>query len=360
MPRSPDAERVRPVPIMPEGHQRTQEQVQGHAGQMLLVRQEARRVHHTVRKPDVPVMHTKEARVTIQAQINKGEHMQVMKRKLKFKKGEATAEVMIGGCWHLGSGATDMEGVANFMEMTKRKAWWHTGDLVEAITPGDKRFQHGEHKQVLLDSIRNAKAILTEGRNSCWGTLMGNHEWAASGQIGDIAEDIALGAKVPYLGALSFFDIECPKGSSIAFTAHGKGSIGYNGPIPERNDVNRRIKLRQILDPFGGDDVFLKVVAHYHRTIMDSATMVYKGTVEDGEFKRRAVDHHHDWVAACPSLYKNFGDDGRVGYAEVALYPPTDLGWLGVLYNREAKPVCLREYSPKGNITREVEAKVLR
>jgi len=286
----------------------------------------------------------------------------VKQHKLKFSKGKATSEIIYGACWHIGNPNADIDAVGVFIESARRQPWWHAGDVIEAIGPGDKRFQHSEHKDTMLNQIAIAGDTLAVASRTCLGLITGNHEWGASGRLGDIAEDIANRAKVPNLGACCFFDIVCPKGKAIIFAAHGKGSMGFNSGFPERDDVNRRMKLRRILDGFSCDasaTSSAKCVAHYHRTIIDPARYKYAATVEGGKFKRRAVELRESWVMACPSLFGNYGD-GPTSYAEIALYPPTDLGWLGISFERSGRIACVREYTPNGNISQEIEEDVMR
>ena len=286
--------------------------------------------------------------------------MQILQRKLEFGK-KKTAEVIYGACWHIGNPSTDNGGIKKFMERAKKQYWWLAGDIIEAITTTDKRFNHKEHTVSIETCKQQASSIIYPARNSCWGTICGNHEWGASRE-GDVAETIALNAHVPYLGACAYISVKCPNGKALIFTGHGKGSMGFNSGVPERDDVNRRLRLRRLLDGFKGEkDVsFAKCVAHYHRTIIDPARAMYGSTVESSEFKRRAITLREDWVMACPSLFRNYDDESPVSYAEMALYPPTDLGWLGIVFNRNGTIACVREYSPKGNITQEIVEDVIR
>jgi len=44
----------------------------------------------------------------------------------------------------------------------------------------------------------------------------------------------------------------------------------------------------------------------------------------------------------------------------MALYEPTDLGWLGIVFNRDGSIACVREYNSEGIITQEKVEEVLR
>lgn len=284
--------------------------------------------------------------------------MQVLKKKLAFGKKKKIAEIIYGACWHLGNPSCSEEGVARFMEDAKKKAgWWHAGDATESIPKDDSRNQAGEHTETVLATSATAADYLSKSRGNCWGFICGNHEYGGSRNIGSIAEDIARRAKIPYLGMTTYFDIQCPKGSSLVFAAHGSGSMGFNSGFPERDRLNRELKLRRILKPFNAD---LKCIAHYHKTILARRLLQYQGTVENGLFKRRACVEVEEWCAACPSLFMNYHEESNGSYAEMKLYPPTDIGWIGIVYNRDGTIACLREYSAKGNITQEVEEQVVR
>ena len=283
--------------------------------------------------------------------------MQIIRKKLSFAKGQQTAEVLYGACWHIGNPCSSEGAIEKFIERAVKQSWWHAGDLVEGITPSDKRSQASEHSDTLLSTMSVASGHLASASKTCWGLICGNHEYGGSGDIGSVAEKIAVDAKVPYLGMVVYFSVQCPKGDSLIFAAHGAGSMGFNSGLPERDQINRELKLRRILKPFQAD---VKCVAHYHRTIISPRVTHYKGTVQQGQFKRRACVENNEWCMACPSLFGNYGAESMGSYAEMKLYPPTDIGWLGIVFNRDGSVACIREYSSDGVIAQEVEERLVR
>jgi len=284
--------------------------------------------------------------------------MYINKVILPFEKGKKTAKTMYGSCWHIGNPAIHWEGIAKFLQRAKKMPWWHVGDLLESIMPGDKRFNVNEHKATLLDNIKLASKHMGKASSTCWGLLMGNHERKCSNLVGDISETVANNAKVPYLGSVAALHVHAPKGEATILTAHGSGSIRGNSGIPERDDTNMRIKLRRKLDIFNG--VLLKAVGHYHMTIVAPMTLRYRGRFTDERMKRGLEVADDSWCCACPSMFLNYTHDSLTSsYAEAALYPPTDIGWIEVIWNSDATIACINSINEKGQIVESYEPIIL-
>lgn len=261
-----------------------------------------------------------------------------------------TATIMYGSCWHLGNPSVHLGGVRKFMEEAKVKPWWHVGDMVESILPGDKRFSVAEHKDATLPTVKKASNYIKSAKEKCLGLIIGNHEWKLTAMLGDVSEDIANRADVKYLGGVVVFRFVCPDGECLVFSAHGRGSMGFNSGFPERDALNREIKLRRILDRFPGD---VKCVGHYHRTIVAPPIDVARGTIVGERMKRRATPHKAEWCIAAPSMFLNYDIGTSVSYAEIALMPPTDLGWMEIVIERDGLPVAVREKNENGTTVNE-------
>ena len=72
----------------------------------------------------------------------------------------------------------------------------------------------------------------------------------------------------------------------------------------------------------------LKVVGHGHTALV--APPVYQDVMTEREGKAQIapVAVKPEWCAMCPSFLATYDDGGYPGYGELALYPPTDIGWL--------------------------------
>ena len=284
--------------------------------------------------------------------------MIVKEHKLRFTKRQTHQTIQYGSCFHIGNPNVHNDGMQVFMDRAKTRPWWHVGDMIESILPGDPRFSITEHKDATLTNIQSAVELLAQANKTCLGLAMGNHEWKASGKLGDITEDMANRAKIPNLGVTAFIDMIAPDGQCRVFTAHGRGSVGFNSGFPDRDKVNCEIKLRRLLSPFEAD---LKCIGHFHRTIIAPEVDKAKGIVEDGEFKRRPRRVVPEWCVACPSLFCNYENGSTsASYAEIAMMPPTDLGWIEIDITRDGSVACIREIDETGETVDEVESSYVR
>jgi hypothetical protein len=284
--------------------------------------------------------------------------MYINKVVLPFGKGRKTTRTAYSSCWHIGNPAIHWEGIAKFLQRAKKMPWWHVGDLLESIMPGDKRFNVNEHKATLLENIALGTNHVSKANKTCWGLIMGNHERKCSSLVGDISETIAHDSKVPYLGTVAALHVHAPKGESTILTAHGSGSVRRNSGIPERDDINMRINLRRKLDIFNG--VHLKAVGHYHKTIVAPMTMRYRGRFTDSRMKRALEVADDSWCVAAPSMFLNYTHDSLTSsYAEAALYPPTDIGWIEIVWNIDGSIACIDSVNEKGKIVESFEPVII-
>lgn len=283
--------------------------------------------------------------------------MEIRKHKLSFAKKKATTRIGYASCAHIGNPSVHEEGLHNQINRFKKIPWWHVGDLIESILPFDKRFSIKEHQFTTLENMTRAQQLVARAKATCMGLITGNHEVGGSRQIGDITEQIAANAGVPYLGMTAYLMLQCPKGECSVFTAHGKGSMGFNSGIYERDAVNRQNRLRRLLAPF---EATLKAVGHYHRTIIAPEVLKNQGMVIGGEFKIRPQQVIEEWCVAAPSMFKTYTDGTMGSYAELAMYPPSGLGWIEVDVTRDGSIAAIHEINEDGDIVDTVEAKVVR
>jgi len=282
--------------------------------------------------------------------------MKVIEHRIKFpRSGPAT--ILAGSCWHIGQPAVHWDGIALFMERAKQHTWIHHGDIIEGIMAGDKRFSVKEHGDAITNCCTKASEIISEASKTCIGLLQGNHEAAPSRSMGDLAELIALNARVPYLQTTCAAKLLCPNGELTAFWAHGNGSAMYKTGEPERKKANRKVKLRDIL---AGFDFDLVGMGHLHRGIITPPCFEMKLNLMGGKVKRRPVETRSGWYYAAPSMFRTYNTEtGHGNYGESALYPSTDIGWCEVVVNRDGSVAALRRVDEDGNTIEEVEEEVV-
>ena len=281
--------------------------------------------------------------------------MQVLGHRLDFGKAKHVT-LMSASCWHYGNPSVHEEGINKFMAKAKKNPWIHHGDVIEGIIPGDRRCSQLEHKETILESMARAAGIMKRAAGTCMGLIIGNHEYAPSRVLGDVTEKIAMDAGIPYRGGVCYIDMLAEGGTCRGFFAHGTGSANFRTGELERKASNRQIKLRNILQPFsaplGGDVVSsLCGMGHMHRSIVTPQVLEERLQVIDGKTSRRPVMMHPTWYYACPSMFRTYPEDAAfTNYAEMSIYPATDLGWIETVIERSGNIACVREVYETGQI----------
>lgn len=258
--------------------------------------------------------------------------------------------VLYHSCTHIGNPNRHEEGTKRFFERAKKHKWIHLGDIIESIMPCDSRYSVEEHVDSVLGCIGEAVSYVESARKTCIGLIMGNHEYKLSRKLGNITKKIALDAQVPFGSHTMATYYHHGANGLSAFAAHGAGNIRARTSEPERNEANMKIRLRNLLKDFQFE---LKVIGHFHRVIVAEA--VYEERLSlDGmlDLKRRPQNTRTDWCIACPSLFSNYVPDSVGSYAEAALMPPTDLGWMEI-DTEKCEVKCVRHVNEDGKTQKE-------
>lgn len=271
--------------------------------------------------------------------------------KLNLNKS-GTETVLATSCWHFGNPSVSQEGISNFIQKAKKHKWIHHGDVIEGITKGDRRFSPDEHKMVLLDCMSQASTTLAKASKTCIGLIKGNHDETPSREIGDVAEYIALSAKVPYLSATAFIKFKGSKGSKTGFFAHGTGGSNSRTGDPERKLLNRQIWLRNLLSQFNAD---FGGIGHTHRFTVTPPCSEEKLCFGDiDNVTREPVPIHKGWYYSAPSMFTTYDLHADAGnYAEMAMYGATDIGWIEMVFNSDGNIACIREVYSTGKVKQE-------
>ena len=278
--------------------------------------------------------------------------MLIKEVELKFKKGQETAPFVVSSCKHIGSGSQSQEGMDNLAIACGKYPWIDLGDMIEGIMPNDKRFTAVKKEGTFLKEMQGAIDWITPVRKNCWGILPGNHEEVASKAVGDATGFIANNAKVPYLTQTCYLVINTPKGRAVVFVAHGHVSANFKAGEPERRVLNRQIKLRNELQFFDADAIF---VGHGHRKIITAPCYEMKLTLESFEetknpmeVKSRPVLTRPTLYAMSPSMFKTYTFEAN--YAQACLFPPTATGWLQGNVARDGTIVSIDHFAHTGKI----------
>ena len=276
--------------------------------------------------------------------------MKLVKQKLEFGKKKQT-KLLATSCWHLGSSAVSQKCIGKFIERAKKHQWIHHGDMIEGITPNDRRFEAGSHTDTITECCTMASEYILRARETCVGLVLGNHEHTPSTEFGDLSQMIAAWGKVPYLSAVAFIDWKCPKGSFSHFVCHGNGSANYRTGEPERRKINKKIKLRSILDTFEAD---LKGMGHGHQSISVGPCEEKKLCVVDGKLDRHPIVTRDSWAYMAPSMFKTYNEKvEQTNYAELKIFPANDIGWIEVVVNDNGTIDRILECNENGEVVEE-------
>lgn len=211
------------------------------------------------------------------------------------------------------------------------------GDMIEAITPGDKRYNTETSKEdMVLDQIDIAVREREAIAQQLLAILMGNHELTLWG-IGNITQKVCDRLNVPYGTYSTKLTINDIRGNLMykIYETHGRKSINSTADDPKRRRTNMELTLKRHLK-FKAADCAVMVKHHVHKLIVCKPDAELYLT-DDGKQITQNYTHwgqgenyiHPDarWYGCAGSFLKLFGD-GMSGYAEMAEYDPTELGFL--------------------------------
>jgi len=221
------------------------------------------------------------------------------------------------------------------------------GDLIEAITPSDKRWQTTSvaWQDKLFTPEEQAKAIVRDlqslkGRIPV--VLAGNHEWRLFNTV-NFSDQIATALESEYGGSSCVVHFDWNGKTAFRIHAmHGGWTPNSNAKDVVQADANMRATLKMKLQDQVGDCV-LQVCGHGHRLLLQPPTAhrhLYITTTKAGKinqnYKVSAVQSasylHPDtrFFGMTGSFLKLYSPPGSksIGYAEMFGYRPTEIGCL--------------------------------
>ena len=222
------------------------------------------------------------------------------------------------------------------------------GDMIEAITVDDKRFDFDSSDQsVPLQQAHAAVKKLEPIKDKLLAVLQGNHEYKLA-KFGDLAKEIADNIKVPYGTYSCIMSIKDTQGKLMykIFYTHGAGNISSAADNTKRRNVNMELSLERFLRDKAGDCAVM-VKAHSHKLIVSSPVnrlyltsnekihKDYTKGIQNADF----IEPEARWYG-CSGSFLRLYREGYSGYAERAGYNPSELGYL-ILVVRDKKIVSL-------------------
>jgi hypothetical protein len=221
------------------------------------------------------------------------------------------------------------------------------GDLIEAITPDDRRWQTTsvDWQSKLYTPGEQAAAIIRDlaalkGRIPV--VLAGNHEWRLM-NVECFPQTIATALGSEYGGSSAVVHFEWEKKTAFrVHVSHGGWTPNSNAKDVVQQDANMRATLKMKLQDQVGDCI-AHFCGHGHRLMLQPPTahrQLYITTTKAGKinqnYKVSAVQSanylHPDtrWFGMCGSFLKLYSPPGSksIGYAEMFGYRPTEIGCL--------------------------------
>jgi hypothetical protein len=272
--------------------------------------------------------------------------MRHLTKRLDFGKND-TISIGATSCWHVGNPQCRVsriqEMVAEFVD--RQMPWVMLGDIIEGIAPLDRRYHQDTHHDSINLQVHDAKQLMVPAKGLLLGISVGNHEDTAAKMVGDITADLLRRLyggfrRNRWFGGATRMQFRCPDGEVSGFFAHSRITLGGGTSDPERDEVTRKIKLRRRLMRF---DANFKVVGHGHHMLVAPPVYMDKLTTVNKRGQMVPTPYKPEWVAMSPSMFASYDDDDYPSYAEQALLPPGDIGWIECVLRRDGTVVELKE-----------------
>ena len=256
--------------------------------------------------------------------------------------------IYLAGDFHLGTIACHIHGIKQLIaSVAEDKDGYLSimGDLAEAITIDDKRFNRGTEDPkipVPLLQYQEVVKLFRPIRHKTLLCLQGNHDWAIENRFGNFVRDyVCKELEVEYGTPSCKLVIKDTRGNLQykMFLAHSPGgSITSNADDPLRRDANMKLSLKRKLHDKAGDTLAM-CAGHSHKLLVFPPTKKLY-LIDDGRnVKQRYtetnpryeyIDENLRWYVNTGSFHKLYVM-GEGTYSEKIGYPPTELGFVKVI-----------------------------
>jgi hypothetical protein len=256
----------------------------------------------------------------------------------------ADFDLVLCGDTHHGTRMRSVSGVQMLLDRISKKNTYFVfmGDATESITNNDKRYDPDtvdgstplQQADEVIEQFRHVKR-----KGVAW--LVGNHEGTIRG-VGNLARDkICKELGIPY-GTYSC-RIAFNKGGSNLFSGffhHGNGQITSTHPDPMVRNAIMTYKLKQKLEPFGGD-CLLNAMGHTHKLLvyhpvdelyMRSTTGAITADYTENSYNANSyIPPYLRWYVNTGGFLKLYSKQNALsGYAERMMLQPVELGFVVV------------------------------
>jgi hypothetical protein len=250
--------------------------------------------------------------------------------------------------WHLGSINCNKGSIQTLIQSIKRRKncfVYIKGDLIDAILPADKRYAHASMDigAELLTPQQQAEEVVKMLRpiaDRIITVSLGNHEYSVINTF-NVAKYICDHLDVRY-GGLHFKIIAHDNRGEVMhkiFGTHGSGSLPKGAKDPIQRIANQKAALKRKLEQLMGDCIYMSM-GHTHQLLVTEPTINKEIIiVDDGEqlkqMYRTEVSQNKSWIPPearwygnSGSFLKTFSPPGQLSYAEAAMYPPSEIGFI--------------------------------
>lgn len=255
----------------------------------------------------------------------------------------------LGGDGHLGSVKHYKPAVYKLKRLIKTKKNRYLalgGDMVETITPDDKRYDIQGHSQRLDLQIDDAIAEFKNVSDRILWWLDGNHEYKLKNSI-QIGRVISNALDVRYGGYMCRAFMPSFK----IFDWHGNGRINPKAGDHKQIQTNRQIALKRKLRT-KADDCFIMAMHHVHQLIVHPPDYEKINMVDNGESLQQyyasgkmafplkddveLIHEDYRWYVACGSFTRLFqtptenNDEVFIPWEETVDLVPTEIGCIKI------------------------------
>lgn len=259
-------------------------------------------------------------------------------------------EIVDTGDWHIGPLNCNFEGIEktiDYVKNNKNVFLVLKGDLIDAISPKDKRYAHCVMENPKLKTAQQQAnkvlEILRPVKDKILFVMIGNHEFKQINEV-DWGQYWADALGVPYGGYIAKFihlDENNEPRLKMLFV-HGYGSVTSQAKDTIQRIANIKAGIKRKLEATGHADCIYMSMGHMHKLIAINPTVSEEIMLTDnGEdikqeyrvFQNQSAKYippEARWFGCSGSFLNLYTPPGHfaVSYGEMAMYSPPEHGYL--------------------------------
>lgn len=277
--------------------------------------------------------------------------MEILEYRIPYRSRTDVFKIYCVADQHLGNTGCDIGRIKEDIEIIRKDPlayWVQDGDAIDAVVLSDtRRFDPRSITTSRLDDIVMEQAdmwleLYEPIKSRCIGILDGNHEESIRKNYHiDVVRYMCRHMKTAYLGDVGFIRVCFDRlpGNFTNKKTHSPDVTKIDMFITHGNVAGRKGggKVNRLEEMMSNFDADIYMLAHGHKKITHSSTKLSLTQSRGLRVKQRKV------VGFMTGAYLRTYQVGSKCYAEKGLYPPSDLGMVGV----HIKP---SEYDGKYNV----------